>query len=215
MERSLGHFWPRAKSKLYEEPKKLVAHGLASAAPETVGKRNRTRYSITQDGRQALAEWVPTPGAGPQLEFEQLIKVFFAEHGTKADLLRTLDGVRTWACERATVSRSMPHEYLEDRGSFPERLPWLILTGRFLHDMQSAVDDWARWAIGVVEAWPEDLSEVEPDWEALKAMAELSDALSQEGSTSDDVVRARRCDPSGHPGHISQDIPDTQLRSDP
>ncbi len=192
MERSLGHFWPRAKSKLYEEPKKLVAHGLASAAPETVGKRNRTRYSITESGRQALAEWVPTPGAGPQLEFEQLIKVFFAEHGTKADLLRTLDGVRSWARDRATVSRSMPHEYLDNRGSFPERLPWLILTGRFLHDMQSAVDNWARWAIGVVEAWPEDLSDVEPDWGALKAMAELSDALSREGAKSTDEVRARR-----------------------
>ena len=27
--RRINRFWPRAKSKLYEEPKKLVAHGLA------------------------------------------------------------------------------------------------------------------------------------------------------------------------------------------
>ena len=42
MERALGQFWPRAESRLYEEPKKLVAHGLARASSEMVGKRPRT-----------------------------------------------------------------------------------------------------------------------------------------------------------------------------
>ena len=101
MDRALGRFWPRAESKLYEEPKKLVAHGLARASSETIGKRPRTVYTITAKGRRALAKWVPTPGEGPVLEFEQLIKVFFAEHATKADLLATLAGVREWS-ERAT-----------------------------------------------------------------------------------------------------------------
>src|SRR4028118_1922846 len=74
MERALGRFWPRARSKLYEEPKKLVAHGLARASTESVGKRPRTRYSITAEGRRAMAEWVPAPGSGPLVEFESLIK---------------------------------------------------------------------------------------------------------------------------------------------
>src|SRR3954470_20471000 len=70
MGRALGQFWPRAESKLYEEPKKLVAHGLARASKETVGKRARTVYTITPKGRKALAAWVPKPGAGPSVEFE-------------------------------------------------------------------------------------------------------------------------------------------------
>ena len=65
MRRALGQFWPRAESKLYEEPKKLVAHGLARATKETTGKRPRTVYSITAKGRRAMAAWVPQPGAGP------------------------------------------------------------------------------------------------------------------------------------------------------
>src|SRR5689334_12969450 len=100
MGRALGQFWPRAESKLYEEPKKLVAHGLARAAKETVGKRARTVYSITPKGRRALAAWVPSPGAGPALEFEALVKVFFAEHGTKDDLLATIGSVRQWREDR-------------------------------------------------------------------------------------------------------------------
>src|SRR5689334_20936508 len=100
MHRALGKFWPRAESKLYEEPKKLVARGLAVASKESTGKRPRTVYSITAQGRRALADWVPTPGAGPVLEFESLIKVFYAEHGTKADLLATLARLRDWSDER-------------------------------------------------------------------------------------------------------------------
>src|SRR6478752_1651006 len=96
MQRALGQFWPRAESKLYEEPKKLVAHGLARATSEMVGKRPRTVYSITAKGRRAMAAWVPSPSAGPVLEFEALIKVFYAEHGTKADLLETIASVRRW-----------------------------------------------------------------------------------------------------------------------
>ena len=57
MDRSLGRFWPRAVSKLYEEPKKLVSHGLAQASTEHNGQRTRTMYAITAKGRQALASW--------------------------------------------------------------------------------------------------------------------------------------------------------------
>ncbi|HET9422690.1 MAG TPA: helix-turn-helix transcriptional regulator [Nocardioides sp.] len=177
MERALGRFWPRTRSKLYEEPKKLVAHGLARASTETVGKRERTRYSITTKGRRALADWVPTPGAGPQLEFESLLKVFFAEHGTKQDLVATLEDVRAWAREQARGSHAIPRDYLEGKGDFPERLPWLILTGRFLHDFQRMVDDWARWALGIVDSWPDDLSAAKPDLAALEAIATLADTL--------------------------------------
>ncbi len=35
MQRALGQFWPRAESKLYEEPKKLVEHGLGRRRPSS------------------------------------------------------------------------------------------------------------------------------------------------------------------------------------
>jgi PadR family transcriptional regulator, regulatory protein AphA len=40
------------------------------------------RLRITPEGRQALAAWLHDPGDGPVIEFEQLVKVFFAENGT-------------------------------------------------------------------------------------------------------------------------------------
>ncbi|HUR52047.1 MAG TPA: PadR family transcriptional regulator [Mycobacteriales bacterium] len=171
MRRALGQFWPRAESKLYEEPKKLVAHGLARATQRSTGKRPRTVYSITAKGRRALAEWVPQPGAGPVLECEALVKLFYAEHGTKQDVLATLDGMRAWCDDRMRDSTGISQAYLEGRGQFPERLPWLVLCGQFLEELDLMVERWTTWATSVVETWPEDIREAAPDLGVLRAQA--------------------------------------------
>jgi len=163
MDRSLGRIWPRAQSKLYEEPKKLVANGLAGVSEEQVGRRSRTVYTITDDGRTALADWLRKPGAGPVLEFEQLLKIFFAENGTKDDALVTLAATQEWARDRSAESLAVGREYLRRQGPFPSRMAQLNLTGRFLTDFYAMVGDWAAWAAGIVETWPDDLREVIPD----------------------------------------------------
>ena len=177
MGRALGFFWPRAESGLYEEPKKLVAHGLARATSEMVGKRRRTVYTITPAGRRALQAWLPTASEGPVLEFEALVKVFFAEHGSRADLLVTIRGVREWAEARAATGLAICREYLEGKGSFPERLPWLILAGRFLYEFEEAVMRWVEWAEAVVAEWPDDIRDASPDWQALADMAARNEAV--------------------------------------
>jgi DNA-binding PadR family transcriptional regulator len=174
MDRALGQFWPRAESKVYEEPKKLVDYGLARASSEMVGKRPRTVYAITPRGRRALAAWVPTPGAGPVLEFEQLIKVFFAEHATKADLLATLAGVRERSEQLLAAHAGVPQAYLEGSGPYPERLPWLLLVGQFLVDFHLMVEHWANWASDIVEAWPDDVTAAQPDRKALETQATIT-----------------------------------------
>jgi DNA-binding PadR family transcriptional regulator len=175
MKRAVGQFWPRAESNIYAEPKKLVARGLATASQENVGHRPRTVYTITDEGRKALAEWIPTPGAGPVLEFEQLLKVFFAEHGSKDDLLATIEGAREWTEERMASSVAIPRGYLQGQGPYPERLPWLLLSGQFLKEFTLAVGRWAEWAEAIVETWPDDIRDAEPDWPTLEAMASDAD----------------------------------------
>ena len=163
MDRSLGRIWPRAQSKLYEEPKKLVEHGLARAQEERVGDRPRTVYSITPEGRRALADWLAEPAAGPPLESEHLLKIFFAEHGTRQDALATLASARDWAAERNAGNLEAGTAYLEGRGPFPERAAQTMLVGRFLTEFYRLVAEWSDWAADIVEQWPEDPSAAEPD----------------------------------------------------
>jgi DNA-binding PadR family transcriptional regulator len=158
MERSLGHMWPRATSKLYEEPKKLVEHGLARAAEQRVGQRPRTVYAITAKGRRALAAWLAEPGSGPVLEWEQLVKVFFSDNGTRADALATVAAALEWAQARSALTAAVGHQYLEEGGPFPERSAQQTITVRFLIDFYALVAEWARWARPIVERWPDDPS---------------------------------------------------------
>ena len=163
MDRSLGRVWPRAVSKLYEEPKKLVAHGLARSSIERAGRRARTVYAITAAGRRALRGWLAEPGQGPVLEFEQLLKVFFADQGTPADVLATLAAAQDWARARSQESLAIGEQYAEGGGPFPERAAVLQLTSRFLTDFYLLVSDWATWAAGIVASWPDDPRQAIPD----------------------------------------------------
>ena len=156
MRHSFGRFWPRAQSKLYEEPKKLVEHGLATARKERVGDRPRTVYRITAGGRRALADWMAEPAAGPSLEFEGLLKVSFAEHGTRDDALAHLADVRAWAVERNEENLATGRAYLAGEGEFQARVAQNMLGGSFLTEYYRMVAEWADWATALVERWPED-----------------------------------------------------------
>ena len=175
MDRGLGRIWPRARSKLYEEPRKLVAHGLAVARDEQRGRRARTVYAITPEGRRALADWLRTPGEGPVLEFEQLLKVWFAEHGTRRDALEQLSGARAWARERNQENRAAARAYLAGEGPFQHRAAQVALAGAFLTDFYALVDRWADWATGIVSAWPDDPAGASPDRAALEDIVRRAD----------------------------------------
>ena len=171
MDRSLGRIWPRAQSKLYEEPKKLVELGLAEASTERVGRRPRTVYAITEAGSAALAAWIQEPGAGPVIEFEQLLKLFFAEHGSRADALATLAGAREWARERNEDNVTAARQYQAGEGEFQHRAAQNLLVGAFLVEFYRMVADWSDWAAEQVEQWPDEPSKAAaPDPAVFEAM---------------------------------------------
>lgn len=166
MGRSLDRIWPRAESKVYEEPKKLVEHGLARAKAERVGERPRTRYTITAKGRRALARWLQEPGAGPVLEAEQLVKVLFAHHGTRADTLASLAAARAWAVEQNRDNLAVGRAYQAGQGEFQQHVAQNMLVGGFLTELYRMVAQWSDWATALVEQWPEDPAAAVPDMTA-------------------------------------------------
>jgi PadR family transcriptional regulator AphA len=174
---SLGRIWPRAASKLYEEPKKLVGLGFATASAEQVGRRNRTSYSITPAGREALSRWLAEPGAGPALEFEQLVKIHFADAGSTADVRAGLAATLAWVSAQNEENLATARAYLADAGEFTDRAAINLLTGRFLTDFYAMVANWARWAIETVDGWPDDPAQAELDRDALAETVRIAESL--------------------------------------
>jgi PadR family transcriptional regulator, regulatory protein AphA len=191
MDRGLNRYWPRAQSKLYEEPKKLAAGGYAKATSKTLGKRASTVYSITAKGRRALATWLASPGQGPVLEFENLLKVFFAENGTKHDLLATLAATAQWAETRTAENVAIARGYREGTGPFPSRQAQALLVGRFLADCEDMVARWAAWATAIVETWPDDIDAAQPDTETLNYLANRTPATAPSLVTAPPARRPR------------------------
>ena len=153
MDRTLSWFWPRAASMIYEEPKKLVAAGLATSQATFTGKRRSTVYEITDAGRAALRGWLDAPAAGMRMEFEAMMKVAFADAGDVAQLRATVAEIRADAEARLAEILDRSTQYATTGGPFPDRLPIVAITGKLLMGQYQAVVRWAQWAEDAIGEW--------------------------------------------------------------
>jgi len=172
-QRSLDWFWPRAERKLYEEPKRLVTHGLARSDKEMTGARPRTVYAVTRKGRQTLTRWLSEPPAPPVLEFEGMVKVFFADGGTIEQLRANLTCIADTAEQRLFDLRVKIDELEESGSQFEQRVHLNALGLRFHLEHERTLRDWAHWALDQVDEWD---STTDPGlWDHRRAWADLGD----------------------------------------
>jgi DNA-binding PadR family transcriptional regulator len=153
MNRSVGDMWPRAASVVYEEPKRLVAMGFATAQATATGKRASTTYGITAKGRRALHRWLEQPGAGPVTEFEGLLKVAFADQGSIEGLRANLRAIREFAEADVADAERRFREYAETGGPFPDRLPIIALAAEHFRLQTEALLRWVDWAEQATREW--------------------------------------------------------------
>jgi PadR family transcriptional regulator AphA len=116
----------------------------------------RVRYTITAAGRRALASWVVRPGHRPVLEFEQLIKINYGDVGTREGILANLEATLAWVREQNAGNLEAARLSRMGHG-LAKRAALNHLTGRFLTDYYLTVARWARWAIQLVDNWPQDV----------------------------------------------------------
>ena len=147
MDRTLNRFWPRARSKLYEEPKKLVAQGWPRPrrAPTVGGPARSTRSRRRSPGAGGLAGGARAPSRSSSPSTSSRCST--PSTAPRADLLATLGAAARLGprADRSATSRSA-RAYLQGAGPYPERLATLVLTGRFLDDYLEMIDRWATWA---------------------------------------------------------------------
>lgn len=145
--------WPRAERGVYNEPKKLVEHGLATAKVVFNGRQQRSVYTITPAGRKALVRWLAEPSAPPQFESEALVRALFAPSGSKDDLLGAIRSLRDYAQALRDSAKEAGREYRDGRIPFPERLHVIALVVRFNDEYITMLERWATWAEEQVGAW--------------------------------------------------------------
>lgn len=159
--RSIGIASPRGDSAIYNEPKRLVADGLATARDDQRGRRTVAVYAITDAGRSALRAWLAESSPFPTIEAEPVVRALFADQGDPADLDRTIAALVDAARARRRFLASIGAEYLAGTGPYPERLDLVALTGKFALDLFDFLERWGSWAQEALAEWPEERSDRE------------------------------------------------------
>jgi PadR family transcriptional regulator, regulatory protein AphA len=155
MQRSIRWFWPRAVRKLYDEPKRLAARGLASVRTVMTGRRAGSVYEITAAGRDALRTWIGEAAfAPPEIQMEAMIHLFFADSGTPAQLVDSLRLVATQAEAQLAELGSSAREIATGPDEFPARRATNAITMELYVRINETIRDWSSWAEHEVSTWP-------------------------------------------------------------
>lgn len=162
-QRSLRYAWPKSERLLYSEPKKLVELGLATVEQERTGSATgtgtRNVYAITEEGRRALNEWTSTRTQAPRLEIEALLRLLFADHGSREDVLAALDDFEEDISEHHQAIVELMGTYLDGGHPFPQRAHLSVLFATFQIEMFKSFEQWIEFARSEIAEWPstEDL----------------------------------------------------------
>jgi len=153
-QRSLRYAWPKSERLIYSEPKKLVDLGFATVQQTGVGKRTRSTYAITPEGREALREWTTTRTQPPRLEMEALLRLLFADQGSREDLLRALGEFESDIAEQRRTVEAIMASYLDVGHPFPQRAHLSVLFATFQVEMMKTIERWVEFAREEIDAWP-------------------------------------------------------------
>jgi len=150
---SVRRFWPRTESRLYAEPKNLVAHGLVEASTEYTGKRSRTVYSITRAGRQALGTWLGERAERWDVEDEALLKILLADQGSPEQVLAIIRGAMEDLLGIVTTMMEISERVVAGGAMLPARLHITALGARHGVRMGRHRYDFLKWAEEWVSTW--------------------------------------------------------------
>jgi DNA-binding PadR family transcriptional regulator len=153
--RSLHWFWPRSEAHLYAEVKRIVERGHAEAEIVDGPRRQRTRYTITPQGRAALDDWLGTQPAAPALEVEALLRVILADQGTLEDLRAALETTARQARELRTNGMALTQDLLTTGGPFPQRLHLTERAVTFYADFLLLLVRWCNETLAEIDTWPD------------------------------------------------------------
>jgi DNA-binding PadR family transcriptional regulator len=131
-------FWTTSESHFYAEPKRLAKAGYLATRREPGRTRERTYYTLTDKGRDALAAWLTQPAAPPRVQHEALAKLLAADFADDQSILNSLNGLRDDIADRYTML-----ERLTQRADqLPHRARYLRLINEYGKRSLDTLNDW-------------------------------------------------------------------------
>ena len=141
-------YWDAAPSQWYAEPKRLAEHGYLEATKTPGRTRERTHYTLTERGREALAEWVRTPATLPRIQNEPVVRLLAADLVDPGAVLEGLEAMRP----DLDAAREGVAAGQERTAGLEHRAHLLEVNHRYAARLLALEEEWLAEAEGVLRA---------------------------------------------------------------
>lgn len=110
--RALQQIWYSPQGQVYPTLRKMHADGLLEVTIEVQdGKPNRKVYSLTDEGKRVLVNWLSSPAALPRMHHEFIHKLFLLNHvpeSEQLDFIRSyIEQTREWARDLRAIAKKL------------------------------------------------------------------------------------------------------------
>lgn len=149
MDTALRYFWSGSYGSIYPTLKTLESKGLVTSHSFTDNGRDKISYSITEDGKAHLAEWLDKPATRDELHYETLLKLFFADAGSPAQALQHIQAFQE------TITEGLPFltqsvQSLKEIQDHPAHM-YYMLTAMFGEKVYKAYLEWCKEATDLLQ----------------------------------------------------------------
>jgi PadR family transcriptional regulator, regulatory protein AphA len=141
---SIGNFWNESYGQIYPSLKRLAAGGLVEKKTQRQkGKPDRHVYSLTEDGRARLRDWLKLPVVPEVPRQELLLKLFF---GAQVSPGVSREHVMAFMeeHERALKVYAVIAKQLRKEEAGDPQLPFWLMTLNFGRHRSAAFVKWSR-----------------------------------------------------------------------
>ena len=139
---SIAYFWAESYGQIYPTLKRLAREGLVTKRGERGLSRTRHVYSITEQGRAVLADWLRRPAEPRVPRNELLFKMFFARQVSAAEAIRQVEMFRDAELQARDRFAALDRELMAQYAQVPD-LPYWLITLRY---GQLEAEAHLRWA---------------------------------------------------------------------
>ena len=145
MDTSLKYFWGASYGSIYPTLSDLVKRGLANKRDGAENNRNKIIYSITEEGRCYLKNWLRIPAEKDELRYETLLKLFF---GNEAGTLQAISHIDAF---EEKIEKELQHligaaDILRKNVSLDDTHKYYLLTVEFGIKTYRAYLEWCKEA---------------------------------------------------------------------
>ena len=152
---SLANFWQAKTSQIYRELNAMENQGwLTSKRVMQEEKPNKRVYSLTEEGRAELINWLTSPhdflmAGGAKSEF--LMRLFFSGEVGKESAIKLIRDFRDLATQNAAIINQAQKDMVSEEAGYTKHIVYWKLAALSGEISYRAGIEWANQAIEILE----------------------------------------------------------------